>query len=176
MLMHSHHPYGMNFDEGPDNWVRPAIELPLYAGQETQARLPHDAARGHAEPVPLMIVDDNVDAARTLASLLEAKGHQVTVMANARSALDDSVRKPLPLYILDIGLPDIDGHELARRLRAFSPTSGAVLVALTGYGQVHDQAMALAAGFDHHFVKPIDIAALDRILVEVAQARQTVCG
>ncbi|WP_051933467.1 ATP-binding protein [Massilia sp. BSC265] len=152
------------------------LTLPLHAG-EAQARVPLDAARGQAERVPLMIVDDNVDAARTLANLLEAKGHKVVVMANAHSALDESSRKPLPLYILDIGLPDIDGYELARRLRALPGTAGAVLVALTGYGQMHDQEMAFAAGFDHHFVKPIDIAALDRILAEIAQARagQAIC-
>jgi CheY-like chemotaxis protein len=123
-----------------------------------------------------MIVDDNVDAARMLSNLLEAKGHAVTVMADARSALDHSAHTPLPLYILDIGLPDIDGYELARRLRASPGTAGATLVALTGYGQVHDQDMAFAAGFDHHFVKPIDIAALDRILAAVAHgaARQRV--
>ena len=154
------------------------LTLPLHAGDAAQARVAHDAARSGAEPVRLMIVDDNVDAARTLANLLEAKGHHVSVMANAHSALEESLRRPLPLYILDIGLPDVDGYELARRLRAAPATAGAVLVALTGYGQMHDQAMAFAAGFDHHFVKPIDIAALDRILLEVAQsqARQAVCG
>ena len=115
-----------------------------------------------------MIVDDNVDAARTLAHLLEAKGHQVTVMANARSALDESARRPMPLYILDIGLPDIDGYELARRLRAAPGSADAILIALTGYGQTHDREAAFAAGFDHHFVKPIDIAALDRILADAA--------
>jgi len=153
------------------------LTLPLHAGRATQARAAHETARGGIAPVHLMIVDDNVDAARSLAHLLEAKGHHVTVMANAHSALDESLRRPLPLYILDIGLPDIDGYELARRLRASPGSANAVLVALTGYGQMHDQDKAFAAGFDHHFVKPIDIAALDRILAEVAQtqAGQAVC-
>ncbi len=153
------------------------LTLPLHAERAAQARAPHDVARGGAAPVHLMIVDDNVDAARSLAHLLEAKGHHVTVMANAHSALDESLRKPLPLYILDIGLPDIDGYELARRLRAAPGSADAVLVALTGYGQMHDQDKAFAAGFDHHFVKPIDIAALDRILADAAQAQagQAVC-
>ena len=143
------------------------LTLPLHAGGAAQAGRPQDAARGRA-PGPLMIVDDNVDAARTLAHLLEAKGHQVTVMANARSALDESARRPMPLYILDIGLPDIDGYELARRLRAAPGSADAILIALTGYGQTHDREAAFAAGFDHHFVKPIDIAALDRILADAA--------
>ena len=147
------------------------LTLPLHAGGAAPARVLDEAARGDTAPVQLMIVDDNLDAARTLANLLEAKGHHVVVMANARGALEESLRRPVPLYILDIGLPDVDGYELARRLRAAPGSAGAVLVALTGYGQMHDQDMAFAAGFDHHFVKPIDIAALDRILAQVAQAQ-----
>ncbi|QNB00868.1 response regulator [Massilia sp. Se16.2.3] len=85
-------------------------------------------------------------------------------MVTAHSALEHSRTTPLPLYILDIGLPDMDGYALARQLRGTPGTQDAVLIALTGYGQSHDRQMALAAGFDHHFVKPIDIAALDRIL------------
>lgn len=152
------------------------LSLPLHAGTAVQAGAQPDADPGRPEPVQLMIVDDNIDAARMLGNLLEAKGHKVWVTANARSALDESIRRPLPLYILDIGLPDIDGYELARRLRAAPGTAGAVLVALTGYGQMHDQDMAFAAGFDHHFVKPVDIAALDRILAKLAQAGQPVCN
>ena len=161
--------------EGPGKGSRFTITLPLLAGQavreEGQGTTPEaaqeaaqDGAGIRAEPMELMIVDDNLDAARTLAALLEAKGHEVTVMADAHGAIEHSRRAPLPLYILDIGLPDMDGYELARRLRASPGTAHAVLVALTGYGQMHDQDRAFAAGFDHHFVKPIDIAALDRIL------------
>ncbi|MGX4642944.1 ATP-binding protein [Massilia sp. SYSU DXS3249] len=165
--------------EGAGKGTRFTITLPLLAGQAVQeegqgaaqevAQEPaRDGAGIRAEPLELMIVDDNLDAARTLAALLEAKGHGVTVMADAHGAIEHSRRAPLPLYILDIGLPDLDGYELARRLRASPGTAHAVLVALTGYGQMHDQDRAFAAGFDHHFVKPIDIAALDRILAATA--------
>jgi CheY-like chemotaxis protein len=68
------------------------------------------------------------------------------------------------VYLLDIGLPVIDGNEVARRLRANPATAGALLIAVTGYGQIHDREGSLAAGFDHHFVKPIDIERLSELL------------
>jgi hypothetical protein len=103
-----------------------------------------------------MIVDDNADAAATLAALLRAGGHDVTVREDAKSALDAARRDPPQVFILDIGLPDIDGYELARRLRADPGTQDALLIALTGYGQPHDRVLSRSAGFDHHFVKPAE--------------------
>ncbi|WP_151637119.1 hybrid sensor histidine kinase/response regulator [Noviherbaspirillum aerium] len=117
----------------------------------------------------LLIVDDNADGARSLASLLEAKGHQVRVATTAQSALAAAKEKAAPLYILDIGLPDMDGYELARRLRAQPENQNAVMVALTGYGQAHDKVLSMAAGFNYHFVKPLDLARLDSILADLAE-------
>ncbi|MFC0252216.1 ATP-binding protein [Massilia consociata] len=152
-----------------------SASLPQSSAQAAEAGAPPDDTGVRAEPVRLMVVDDNVDAARMLANLLEAKGHQVTVMADAHNAIRHSQDAPYALYILDIGLPDMDGYELARRLRRASGSKDAVLVALTGYGQVHDRQTAFAAGFDHHFVKPVDIAALDRILASTATAASRPC-
>lgn len=142
------------------------VHLPLLGTGNGEAHSTDESICVPITPVRLMIVDDNVDAAQSLATLLAAKGHSVIVRFNAKSALEHSRAEPLGLYVLDIGLPDMDGYELARQLRKSPSTASATLIALTGYGQTHDRQMALTAGFDHHFVKPMDIEALDRILAQ----------
>jgi DNA-binding response OmpR family regulator len=112
-----------------------------------------------------MIVDDHLDGAQSLAALLSAQGHDVVVAEDERSGLALAAERPTDVFILDIGLPDIDGYELARRLRAGSGKD-ALLIALTGYGQAHDRLLSKVAGFDHHFVKPVDIAALNDVIME----------
>lgn len=109
-----------------------------------------------------MVVDDNRDAAESLASLLEAAGHQIEVQYDARGALDSPELERMDAFILDIGLPDMDGYALARSLR--ERNGSAAFVALTGYGQPLDPAQTRAAGFDHHFVKPVDLARLAQAL------------
>lgn len=133
------------------------------------------AAGGQAaSPLHILVVDDNVDAALTLAMLLEMGGHAVTVEHRSQDALARARAAPLDACLLDIGLPDMDGKELARRLRADPAAAGAVLVAITGYGQDSDRETALAAGFDHYLVKPIDTDALQAILAQaVARPTQT---
>ena len=124
-----------------------------------------------AETLKIMVVDDNADAAFMLASLLEAAGHDVVVAYHAREALDRSRVDAPNVFVLDIGLPDIDGLELARKLRAQPETRDAVLIALTGYGLGEDREQSAAAGFDHHLVKPVDAGRLYRILAEVHRSR-----
>ena len=112
----------------------------------------------------IMVVDDNVDAAMMLSLLLDASGYEVMVEHDSTKALAmASARRP-DIGILDIGLPDMDGNELARRLKAGAATSHMVLIAVTGYGQESDRAKAMAAGFDHYLVKPVDTARLMDIL------------
>jgi CheY-like chemotaxis protein len=118
----------------------------------------------------IMVVDDNVDAATMLALLLEANGHEVRVEHAALPALAAAEHAAPHVYLLDIGLPDIDGIELARRLRARANAQRAVLVAITGYGQEQDRARTAAAGFNHHLVKPVDMQKLYAILDEVVPA------
>jgi CheY-like chemotaxis protein len=110
------------------------------------------------------VVDDNADAATSLGELLEALGHEVSVRFDGKSALADVAAFVPEVLVLDIGLPDMDGYELARRLRAEPATGQARYLALTGYGQAHDRTLARVAGFDHHFVKPVDIVALQAVL------------
>jgi len=146
-------------------------------GSTFEVRLPrHDGAASNAPAVPatapgaarqVMVVDDNEDAAVMLAMLLEASGHEVVVAHRPLAALELARARAPKVCILDIGLPEMDGYELAQRLRQLPETANALLVAVTGYGQQNDRARALAAGFDTHLVKPVDA---DRLLQLVGEA------
>ncbi|MGZ5201926.1 MAG: ATP-binding protein [Telluria sp.] len=119
----------------------------------------------------ILVVDDNVDAAVTLGELLRAYGHAVETAFDAPSALDKLEEGWPDLAILDIGLPGMDGYELAARVRAMANARAIKLVALTGYGQADDHTRALAAGFDQHMTKPMNVEAL-RACVEALPAAQ----
>jgi PAS domain S-box-containing protein len=108
----------------------------------------------------VMIVDDNVDAAQLLAMLLENLGCEVLVEHDPHRALETAAARTPAVCILDSGLPDMDGNELARRLRRQAGMGDALLIAVTGYGRPEDRERALAAGFDQHLVKPVDVHAL----------------
>jgi CheY-like chemotaxis protein len=130
------------------------------------------AADGVQAPGALrvMVVDDNVDAAQMLAALLEVQGHAVCVEYDAKGALERARRERPDVLLLDIGLPDMDGYELARSLRAQPESVDATLVALTGYGQSQDRKEAEQAGFDHYLVKPADMDQVNEVLAEAARA------
>jgi signal transduction histidine kinase/ActR/RegA family two-component response regulator len=132
-------------------------------GQSSPAPEPVRAAKG----VRVMVVDDNADAADSLATLLRTHGYATEVEYRGLSALEHAARDCPDVMLIDIGLPDLDGYRLAQRLRADAATGGAVLIAATGYGQARDREQALAAGFAHHLVKPIDMMALMRVLETV---------
>jgi signal transduction histidine kinase/ActR/RegA family two-component response regulator len=119
----------------------------------------------------ILLVDDNVDAVHMLQQFLSSAGHRVEVAYCAGDALALAQRLVPALCLLDIGLPDFDGNELARRLRAQPALHATTLVAMTGYGRQQDRAAALAAGFDHYLVKPLNGDALAALLADVAAAR-----
>jgi CheY-like chemotaxis protein len=104
--------------------------------------------------------------------LLALDGHTVALAFSGKAALDQAERIQPDVVILDIGLPDISGHEVARRLRADARLSAPLLVALTGYAREQDHRDVRAAGFDHHLVKPADCATLMN-LVWMSRGRQT---
>jgi len=112
----------------------------------------------------LMVVDDNEDAARTLGAVLDAVGYEVDIETDPRVALDRARELPVDVFVLDIGMPHIDGFELARRIRALECVQRPVLIALTGYGSPSDQERARLAGFDHHLTKPVDASRLVSLL------------
>ena len=146
--------------------------LPCLAGDALPADAPGDSpsVAPACAPLRVLVVDDNVDAAVMLAMLMEASGHEVMVEHGAQAALERARSTAPQVCLLDIGLPEMDGKELARRLRALPETAGATLVAITGYGQESDRAEILAAGFDHHLVKPVDLGRLEAILAALAPA------
>ena len=115
------------------------------------------AARGKC----VLVVDDNVDIAESLAMLLEQSGHRVVIAHDGPGALTMAETEDPEVILLDIGLPGMDGYEVARRLRANPRTQGKTLAAITGYGQSRDQALAMEAGFDRHYTKPVNIAELE---------------
>ena len=115
----------------------------------------------------ILIVDDNEDAAQMLAMLLEDSGYRVMTENDPVEALDRAQATRPDVYMLDIGLPRMDGHQLARRLRAMPQARDATLIALTGYGQASDREKAAQAGFDHFMVKPPNPEALEQLLASV---------
>jgi len=121
-----------------------------------------DSREGGRDAKRVLIVDDNRDAADSLAMLLRLGHHEVLAVSSGQEALD-AVRSFRPdLVLLDIGLPDLDGYEVARRLRAAGYQS--TLTALTGFGQAEDRERTRRAGFDHHLVKPVDPRTLQAML------------
>jgi len=115
----------------------------------------------------ILIVDDNIDAATSLAEILNMMGHQCVALFSAHEALERAPSLRPEIVILDIGLPDIDGYEIARRLRLVDELRGASFIALTGYGQPEDIERARVAGFDVHFVKPLDFGELELRLAQL---------
>ena len=114
----------------------------------------------------ILIVEDNLDAADTLAKLLESCGHTVTVAHTGPEGLSAAAKSVPDVAILDIGLPDMDGHELARQLRRQLNGAECLLIAATAYGREEDIARSVAAGFDAHFVKPVPLIRFLQLIDE----------
>ena len=150
-------------------------------GSRFTIRLPLSAPGGASEPgraaepaeTPrwrILLVEDNGDARQMLQMLLILAGHEVDSAGNGLAGLEKAVRNRPDVAVIDLGLPGIDGYEVARRLRAESGDVG--LIALTGYGQPGDREKALAAGFDAHVVKPVDPAQLTDVIASVLLPRR----
>jgi CheY-like chemotaxis protein len=155
--------------DGLDTGSEFTVWLPQLPKRSEQARPQGNNATVSGSPHKLhvMVVDDNVDAAKMLAMFLEASGHRVTVVHDPGDALAQADREAFDAFLLDIGLPGMDGNELARRLRATPNTKKVTLVAITGYGQQFDRETSFASGFDHYLVKPADPSKLLTLLGEI---------
>jgi PAS domain S-box-containing protein len=142
------------------------IQLPRLAGDGAAPAVGPSttAPQGRARQLDILVVDDNADAAYMLKILLEQWGHRVRIEHDAYRALDSAAHRAPDVALLDIGLPGLDGNALAHRLRSEPGTAATTLVAITGYGQELDRQRTLAAGFDHHLVKPVDTADLAAVL------------
>ena len=110
-----------------------------------------------------MVVDDNLDSADTMAELIRIWGPEVRTANDGPSAIECAREFRPQVVLLDVGLPGMDGYELARRLRA-EGLAGTLLVSVTGYGQEEDRRRSTEAGFAHHLIKPVDPAALERVI------------
>lgn len=148
------------------------LRLPLVT-QPSAADRPEECAAADATAgARVLLVEDNPDTADSMVLLLEMLGHRVDLAPDGASALALACTRLPEVMLVDIGLPDIDGYEVARRVRANASLASVLLVALTGYGQREDRERAFAAGFDHHFVKPVDPDELNAFLVHCRGARE----
>ena len=115
----------------------------------------------------ILLVEDNSDARETLRLLLELDGHRVAVADTGERGIALALEQPFSVALIDIGLPDVDGYDVARRIRLAPTGDRVVLVALTGYGRPEDVRRAREAGFDAHVVKPVDPDTLTKTLSEL---------
>jgi two-component system, sensor histidine kinase len=142
--------------EGPGRGCEVTFELPaLPENPPTWAPTVLDTVPAPTAPLRVLIVEDNGDAAETFQMVLSLDGHETQVAADAAGALTLIERFEPDIAFIDLGLPDMDGLQLARRLRANPRMKRTVLTAVTGYGRDEDKARARAAGFDHHLTKPV---------------------
>jgi CheY-like chemotaxis protein/anti-sigma regulatory factor (Ser/Thr protein kinase) len=154
----------------------------LSRGSEFEVRLPllHEDApaleqrKTNSDPARkrLLLVEDNPDIGETLRDLLQLLGHRVELAGDGLRGVELALATRPDVALVDIGLPGIDGYEVARRLRESDAGKEILLVALTGYGRPEDRDRALASGFDAHMVKPVDPEELNELLASLAQRRQ----
>jgi len=147
---------------GPGRGAKFTITLPL-AGDRAQP-LSAVAVPARAQPASVLVVDDNRDVAESLVELLEASGGEVHVAFSGREAIDIATSTPLTAVLLDVGLPDMSGYDVARRLRALPSMQGTRIIATTGYGLKSDRDASAAAGIDAHLVKPVDHEEVLRLI------------
>ncbi|HEU5178519.1 MAG TPA: ATP-binding protein, partial [Burkholderiales bacterium] len=161
---------------GPGKGSEFIIRMPEHASAEAAPRivvLAEGPAPAKAQRV--LVADDNRDAADSLAFMLRVAGHEVRIAYDGQQALDLAETFRPSLALVDIGMPRLNGYETARRLREKPYGAELTLIALTGWGQPDDRNRSLAAGFDHHVVKPIDPPLLERLLAAPAKKKGPAC-
>jgi len=145
------------------------VRLPVAPAPAPGPSPPEKAAEPAGSSLRVLAVDDNVDAAETLAMLLKASGHDARIAHDGPTGLEAALAYRPDVVLLDIGLPGIDGLEVAKRIRQQPVLKNVLLVAMTGYGQESDRQLSREAGFDHHLVKPIDFGTVRQILATVSE-------
>ena len=144
------------------SWPRKYIGRARKGGSSTQG----DEALAPAGPGRrVLIVDDNRDAADSLGAILQLMGNETVIAYDGHDAQGKLGAQRFDAALLDIGMPGMNGYDLAQRIRALPQGGGLVLIALTGWGQEEDKRRALDAGFDHHLTKPVDAAVVARLLL-----------
>jgi CheY-like chemotaxis protein len=130
----------------------------------TRPELSASPAQRVSRSARVLLIDDNVDLARCLARLLEIHGHDVRIAHDGPSGIDQARAWNPEFVLLDIGLPGMDGFQVASLLRQNEATQDTVIIAISGYGHEEDRARSKQAGFDHHLVKPINSDELAMIM------------
>ena len=147
------------------------VRLPLIAVARGSADAPAEKPAAHSPRRRVLVVDDNVDAASTLRMALELQGHDARAVFGGAEALAAMAQRDAEVVLLDLGMPQMDGFEVARRIRQLPGGRGVLLVALTGWGQDQDRERTADAGFDEHLTKPVDAAQLSMLLALEAGAK-----
>jgi CheY-like chemotaxis protein len=152
--------------DGPGKGSEFIVRLPCLRKPTPLSRRPEPVQAGYSTSSPrrILVVDDNVDAAGSLSALLEHAGHEVRTTHDGPGALEEARTFRPEVVLLDIGLPGMDGYEVAREIRRLTWGNETLLVAVTGYGQEEDRRCSREAGFDAHLVKPVDPEALRALL------------
>jgi CheY-like chemotaxis protein len=144
------------------------VQLPLLPSVQPAVAPPHASLSNALDPqLPtfrIMVVDDFVDAAESLAMLLQMEGYEVKTVHCGMQAIEQAQVFRPQVVLLDIGLPGLNGYEVANRLRELPETQEAMLIALTGYGREEDRNRSKNAGFDHHLLKPVNFHTLSELL------------
>ena len=157
------------FSEGAGQGSEFIVRLPILQGQpeapEDEPALANETAEAiHAGPFRILVVDDNADAAESVAMIVKLSKHDVQVAHDGQTALEVAKVYRPHIVLLDIGLPGMNGYEAAKRLRQDPNLANTLLVAMTGYGRQEDQRRSHEAGFDHHLVKPVDVDVIQGLL------------
>ncbi len=155
--------------DGPGSGSEFSIWLPLLPAVEESVL---DKAIREAEdrqPLRILVVDDNVDSAELLSVLLELEGHKVMVANSGQAAIDPALQNVPDVALVDIGMPGMDGYEVARRMRNFKELKDMKLIAVTGYGQQEDIQKSRDAGFHDHLVKPVELETLKTVLQRIGR-------
>jgi CheY-like chemotaxis protein len=147
------------------------VTLPVMAALTAQRPAAADLPAGQRERHRILLVDDNVDFAESLELLLSGMGHEVRVAHEAEGALVTAAQFRPDFAFLDIGLPLVNGYELARRMRAQPESAATILIAVSGWGQEQDRRQAEEAGFALHLVKPVELRSIETALESLMQPR-----
>jgi CheY-like chemotaxis protein len=148
------------------------VRLPIAtSSSDTTPAIPVSTSVPVAGFMRILVVDDNVDTAESMTMLVEMLGHTVKTEHDGHSALRTAFEFRPDVVLLDIGLPGLNGYEVASRIRQQPSLNNTLLVAITGYGHESDRQIALKAGIDHHLVKPVDFERVRRILLAAAEDR-----
>jgi CheY-like chemotaxis protein/two-component sensor histidine kinase len=165
--------------EGPGRGSEFTVRLPVAwarPGAPAPSPVRDASARPSGRSWSILVADDSLDGANSLARLLRFLGHEVRVAHDGQAAVELARSFRPDIALLDVGMPVMDGHEAARRLRGDPELSGMLLVALTGWGRPEDQAQSREAGFDLHLVKPVEVEKLVRLLNEFRAGGARPCG